>query len=40
MRYTRDNMKELSRMSVNAVRMFEETSRSYQETMRAEERRR
>jgi hypothetical protein len=40
MQCTRDNMKELSRMSVNAVRTFEETSRSYPETMRAEERRR
>jgi hypothetical protein len=38
--YARDNMKELSRIGVNAVRTFEETSRSYQETMRPEERRR
>ena len=38
--YARDSMKELSRMSVNAVRTFEEASRSYPETMRAEERRR
>ena len=37
--YTRDNMKELSKIGVNAVRTFEEASRSYQETMRAEERR-
>jgi hypothetical protein len=40
MQYTRDNMKELSRMGVNAVRTFEEASRSYQETMKTEERRR
>lgn len=38
--YTRDNMKELSRIGVNAVRTFEDASRSYQETMRVEERRR
>ena len=38
--YARDSMKELSRMSVNAVKTFEEASRSYPETMRAEERRR
>ncbi len=38
--YTRDNMKELSKIGVNAVRTFEEASRSYQETMRTEERRR
>jgi hypothetical protein len=38
--YTRDNMKELSRIGVNAVRTFEDASRSYQETMRTEERRR
>ena len=38
--YTRDNMKELSRIGVNAVRTFEEASRSYQETMRMDERRR
>lgn len=38
--YTRDNMKELNRIGVNAVRTFEETSRSYHETMRVEERRR
>ena len=38
--YARDSMKELSRRSVNAVRTFEEASRSYPETMRAEERRR
>lgn len=35
--YTRDNIKELSKIEVNAVRTFEEASRSYQETMRAEE---
>ncbi|HEU4605701.1 MAG TPA: hypothetical protein VFS46_05625 [Nitrososphaera sp.] len=38
--YTRDNMKELSKIGVNAVRTFEDASRSYQETMRTEERRR
>jgi hypothetical protein len=38
--YTRDNMKELSKIGVNAVRTFEEASRSYQDTMRIEERRR
>jgi len=38
--YTRDNMKELSKIGVNAVRTFEEASRSYPETMRMEERRR
>lgn len=38
--YTRDNMKELSRIGVNAVKTFEDASRSYQESMRAEERRR
>jgi len=38
--YTRDNMKELSRIGVNAVRTFEDASRSYPETMRTEERRR
>ncbi|HUG96174.1 MAG TPA: hypothetical protein VMJ94_01415, partial [Nitrososphaera sp.] len=37
--YIRDNMKELSKIGVNAVRTFEEASRSYQEAMRAEERR-
>jgi hypothetical protein len=40
--YTRENVKELSRMGVNTVRTFEETSRNYQESMRSmqEERRR
>jgi hypothetical protein len=40
--YTRENLKELSRMGVNTVRTFEETSRNYQELIRAgqEERRR
>jgi hypothetical protein len=38
--YTRDNMKELSRIGVNAVKTLEEASRSYPETMRTEERRR
>jgi hypothetical protein len=38
--YTRDNMKELSKIGVNAVKTFEDASRSYQDTMRIEERRR
>jgi len=38
--YAKENMKELSRIGVNSVRTFEDASRSYQETMRAEERRR
>jgi hypothetical protein len=38
--YSKENMKELSRLSVNAAKMFEDTSRSYQETMRMEEKRR
>jgi hypothetical protein len=38
--YTRDNMKELSRLGVNAVKTFEDASRSYQETMRTTEERR
>ncbi|AFU58151.1 hypothetical protein Ngar_c12110 [Candidatus Nitrososphaera gargensis Ga9.2] len=38
--YTRDNMRELSRMSINAVKTFEDTSKSYQESMRTEEKRR
>jgi hypothetical protein len=38
--YTRDNMKEMSRISVNAAKTFEDASRSYQESMRQEERRR
>jgi hypothetical protein len=38
--YTRDNMRELSKMSINAVKTFEEASKSYQESMRTEERRR
>jgi hypothetical protein len=36
MQYTRENMKEINRVSVNAVRSFEETSRNYQEAMREE----
>jgi hypothetical protein len=38
--YTRDNLKELNKIGVNAVRTFEEASRSYHENMRPEERRR
>lgn len=38
--FARDNMKELSRIGVNSVRTFEDASRSYQESMRVEERRR
>lgn len=38
--YAKENMKEFSRIGVNSVRTFEDASRSYQETMRAEERRR
>jgi hypothetical protein len=38
--YARDNMKEMSRIGVNAAKTFEEASRSYQESMRMEERRR
>ena len=40
--YTRENMREFSRIGVNTVRTFEETSRDYQESMRSkqEERRR
>jgi hypothetical protein len=34
MQYTRENMKEINRVSVNAVRSFEEMSRNYQEAMR------
>ena len=36
MQYTRENMKEINRVSVNAARTFEETSRNYQEAMREE----
>ena len=36
MQYTRENMKEINRVSVNAARSFEETSRNYQEAMREE----
>ncbi|HXG06718.1 MAG TPA: hypothetical protein VNI77_05250 [Nitrososphaera sp.] len=41
--YARDNIKELNRMGVNAVKTFEDASRSYQETIgggAGEERRR
>jgi hypothetical protein len=38
--YARENVKELSRMGVNTVRTFEETSRNYQESMRGQEERR
>lgn len=38
MQYTRENMKEINRISVNAVRTFEETSRNYQEAMMEERR--
>jgi hypothetical protein len=38
--YTKENIKELSRIGVNSVKTFEDASRNYQETMRAEERRR
>jgi hypothetical protein len=38
--YTRENVKEISRMGVNAVRTFEDTSRNYQESMRGQEERR
>jgi hypothetical protein len=38
MQYTRENMKEINRVGVNAVRTFEETSRNYQEAMREERR--
>jgi len=38
MQYTRENMKEINRISVNAVRTFEETSRNYQEAIMEERR--
>ena len=39
-RYRKENMQELSRIGVNSVKTFEDASRSYQETMRVDERRR